>query len=62
MGAQLEFAKSRLFDADAIGASNIKLFPGHNRDATPEQLSAELNKVITQLEAGDYDLVNEFDD
>ena len=58
---QFELAKSRLFDKDALNAKNIKMFPGSNRDATPEQFAEQLNKAISQIEAGDFDDV-EFDD
>ena len=62
MGTQLELAKHRIFDADGLHASNLKLFPGTNRDATVEQISEQINKAIAQIEAGDYDLVEQFDD
>lgn len=58
MGQQLEVAKKRLFDEDALGATNIKLFPGTSRDTTPEQFAEEINKAISQIEAGDYEEVN----
>ena len=54
MGQQLDLAKSRLFDRDALAVKNVKLFPGSNRDTTAEQI----NKTISQLESGDFDEVN----
>lgn len=57
MGSQLTLAKNRLFDQDSLGVTNIKLFPGSNRDTTPEQFAEQINKVISQLEAGDYDVI-----
>lgn len=62
MGTQLEVAKHRLFDEKGLNADNVKLFPGSYRDATPEQMAEQINKAITQIEAGDFDLVEEFDD
>lgn len=58
MGQQLTLAKSRLFDADSLGVKNIKLFPGSNRDTTPEQFAEQINKVASQLDAGDFELVD----
>ena len=43
-------------------ASNVKLFPGSSRDATPDQMAGQVYKAIAQIEAGDYDLVDQFDD
>jgi hypothetical protein len=54
MGQHLDLAKKRLFDKDALGVTNIKLFPGSSRDTTPEQFAEEINKALSQLEAGEY--------
>lgn len=54
MAQQLDLAKKRLFDVDALGVTNIKLFPGSSRDTTPEQFAEEINKALSQLEAGEY--------
>jgi hypothetical protein len=62
MGAQIELAKHRLFDEAGLYASNVKLFPGSSRDATPDQMAGEVCKAIAQIEAGDYELVDQFDD
>lgn len=62
MQTQLEIAKHRLFDKEALGATDIKLFPGSNRDATPEQVAEQINKAIAQIEAGDYELVEQSED
>jgi len=53
MGIQLEEAKARL---KAAGIKNIKFFPGSNRDATPEQMAEEINRTLTRLEEGDFEL------
>lgn len=58
MGQHLELAKKRLFDKDSLAVTNIKLFPGSNRDTTPEQFADEINKAISQIEAGDFEIVN----
>lgn len=62
MQSQLELAKRRLFDRDGLDVSDIKLFPGSSRDATAESMAEQVCKALAQLEAGDYDLVEEFDD
>ena len=56
---ELAIAKSRLFGKGSLETANIKLYPGTNRDATPEQMAKQINKAISQLEAGDYELVDE---
>ena len=62
MGTQLELAKHVLFDKDGLDTADVKLFPGTNRDSTPEQMAEEVNKSIAQIEAGDYDEVDLSDD
>jgi len=62
MGTQLELAKNLLFTAEGLHASNLKLFPGTNRDATVDQIAEQVNKAIAQIEAGDYVLVEQFED
>ena len=55
MSNQVQLAGKRLFDADALGVKNIKLFPGSSRDISAEQLAREINKVLSELSAGDYE-------
>lgn len=62
MSMQIELAKHTLFDADRLSASNVKLFPGSSRDVGPEQMAEEVNKALAQIEAGDYDVVENLDD
>ena len=57
MRTQLEVAKHRLFDRGALNADNVKLFPGSDRDASRERMAEQVNKAISQIEAGDFDLV-----
>jgi hypothetical protein len=52
---QLEIAKETLFGTENLHVKNVKLFPGTNRDATPEQVGAEINLIIARLSDGDYD-------
>ena len=52
---QLALAKSRLFGDHSMMASNFKLFPGSNRDVTPDALAEQINKAISQVEAGDFE-------
>jgi hypothetical protein len=59
MGTQIELAVKRLFDEDALGATNIKMFPGTSRDVTAEQLANEINKAISKVEAGEFDIVTD---
>lgn len=62
MGVQMELAKKRLFGADSLQVTNVKLFPGSNRDVTAEQMAEQVNKAIAQIEVGDYDMVEQFED
>jgi hypothetical protein len=55
MGTQVELAANRLFDRDALAVTNIKLYPGTNRDLTAEDLAEELNRSLSQIEAGEYE-------
>lgn len=55
---ELALASKRLFDAESLNASNFKMFPGSSRDTTAEQFSLQINKVISQIEAGDFDIVD----
>jgi hypothetical protein len=59
MKTHLEVAKSRLFNGESLHAVDIKLFPGSSRDSTAEQMAEQINKVIAQLEAGDYEVVDD---
>lgn len=61
MQTQLEIAKHRLFDDDALKAQNVKLYPGSSRDTNSEQLSEQINMAIAQIETGDYEDISEED-
>lgn len=62
MSTQIELATKRLFGTNGIGAKNIKFFPGTSRDITAEQLATELNKALSQIEAGAFANAAEEDD
>jgi len=55
MQTQLEAAKHALFDEDALHVSDVKLFPGTNREILPQDIAEQINRVIAQLLAGDYE-------
>jgi len=38
----MKAAQELIFGAEGLGASNFKMFPGSNRDVTPEQVAGEL--------------------
>ena len=57
MSQNMELAQKRLFDADSLAAQNIKLFPGSSRDVTPEQFAEQINKALSQIEAGEFELI-----
>lgn len=52
---QLDTAKHTLFDSDGLAVANVKLYPGSNREVTPEILAEQVNNVIAQLLAGDFE-------
>lgn len=56
MTQPMELAKNRLFDADALDVKNINVFPGSNRDATPTQIAEQINRSLSQIEAGDFEI------
>ncbi len=57
MSQNMELAQKRLFDADSLAVQNIKLFPGSSRDVTPEQFAEQINKALSQIEAGEFELI-----
>ena len=61
MITQLELAKSRLFDEDSLHVKNIKFFPVNSRDTTPEQMAEQANKAISQIETGDFEVIEDAD-
>jgi hypothetical protein len=50
MANNLKIAQELLFGAQGLGASNFKMFPGHSRDATADQVAAEIAAAIQEQE------------
>lgn len=62
MQTQLDQAKQTLFGRDGLRVSNMKLFPGSNRDATTESMSAQINNVVAAMMVGDYEDITDLED
>lgn len=62
MDNQMEIVKHRLFAADELNVSDVKLFPGTSRDVTPHQMAEEVNRVIAQMLDGNYTLIDDEDE
>ena len=56
--SQLDLLKHRLFDKDGLDVDNISVTPGFNREASPEQIAGEINRALSQIEAGDCEVVD----
>lgn len=57
---QMQLAKTRFFStdtADSLQVVNLKLFPGANREATAEDFANQINRSLSQIEAGEYEEV-----
>ena len=59
MQNQLEIATRRLSTENGLHARDFKLFPGSSRDATAEQVAEQINKAISQIESGDFEVVED---
>lgn len=53
MTNNLNKAQDLLFGKDGLAVSNFKLFPGSNRDATPEEIASEISRVLANVFGGD---------
>lgn len=53
MSTKLDQAKSALFGSDGLRVTNFKLFPGSNREATAEEIAAQVLAVAEQLDKPD---------
>lgn len=62
MANQLTLAQNRLYGADGLAVSDFKMYPGTSRDVSKEQFAEQINKVLAQIEAGDYELVEQYED
>ncbi len=54
---QIELAAQKLFGEGGLGVTNIGISHGSNPNVTAEQLATEINRALTQLEAGQVDIV-----
>ncbi|WP_313398135.1 hypothetical protein [Stenotrophomonas sp.] len=55
-------AKDKLFGANGLRASNFKMFPGKSRETSAEQVAAQLIASIERIEAGQVEIIEEFED
>lgn len=62
MAMNVSMAKNRLYGDDGLKVSDFKLFPGSSADVTPDQRADQVNKILAQLEAGDFEEVTEYED
>ena len=62
METNLDLAKKQLFGDGGLSVADVKLFPGSSRDATSEQMAEQVSRAIAQIESGDFELVEEFED
>lgn len=62
MANQLELARNRLYGDGGLAVSDFKMYPGTSRDVSKEQFAEQVNKVLAQIEAGEYELVEEYND
>ena len=56
---QVEIARETLFGVSGLRANDVKLFPGTDRDTTPEQMAEQVNNAIAQVLAGDFDVISD---
>lgn len=52
---EMDKAKHRLFDVDGLAARNVSVFLGTARDVSAEQMAQQINRGLSQLEAGEYE-------
>lgn len=62
MTTAIETAKARLFGEGGLAVADIGIFPGSERDAPPEAMAGQIVRVLDQLERGDFELLESFDD
>lgn len=56
MSTALQQAKDALYGNDGLRVTNLKLYPGTNRDVTAEQIAAQINAVVSKLKNPDDDI------
>lgn len=62
MTIAMETAVTRLFGEGGLTVVDIAISPGSDRDATPEAVAGQIVRVLDQLERGDFEVVESFDD
>jgi len=57
---QLEQAKETLYGKGGLGVTNLKLFPGSNRDVTAEEIAEQINAVVgdLMLDQGEAEIID----
>lgn len=58
---QVEIAAARLYGPGGLGATNVKFFPTDNPNVTAEQIAGQLNRVLDNIEAGDFEMLPDVD-
>lgn len=57
MATNMKHAQETIFGAEGLGASNFKMFPGSNRDASAEdiaqQVALSIEEVTQRIQSGD---------
>lgn len=61
MAEQMQLAQNRLFGEGGMDTADIKLFPGSSRDVSERDFATQVNKILSQLEAGDFEDVTDED-
>jgi len=61
MTIELELAKYTIFDREALGARNFKLYPGSSRETTPERIAHEINRSIANITSGNVEFLEDSD-
>ncbi|WP_408903076.1 hypothetical protein [Methylobacterium radiotolerans] len=62
MRSGIEDAKARLYGEDGLAVRDIGISPGSDRNATPDSIADQIVRVLDQLERGDYEVVDTFQD
>jgi hypothetical protein len=58
MSIQINLASNRLYGEEGLQVSDVKLFPGAQRDISKDEFAEQLNKSLAEIENGDYELVD----
>lgn len=56
MATHMHHAQEILFGMSGLGASNFKMFPGHNRETTPDQVAEQIVLALTEAQ-NDEDVI-----